>query len=136
MSESMPVVRTFMTASPHTIEADRTIADAHTILFERKVRQLPVMRSGQLVGMLSDRDLALIASLPGVEPSQLKVEDTMSVSVYKVSPDAPLDKVAAEMAARKYGAAVVVDHHAVVGIFTTVDAFHALAGVLKHAYAP
>jgi acetoin utilization protein AcuB len=54
----------------------------------------------------------------------------MSQDVYAVTPDAPLDDVVAEMARRKYGSAVVVDHDQVVGIFTTVDVCQAFADML------
>jgi acetoin utilization protein AcuB len=127
----MPTVREYMTACPHTVGSDQTVSYAHTILYQNRIRQLPVLSGGQLTGVLSERDLTLIASLRDVDPHSLKVEEVMSLSIYKVSPDAPLDEVASEMAAKKYGAAIVVEHNAVVGIFTTVDACAALAAVLR-----
>jgi acetoin utilization protein AcuB len=131
MTQPMPLVRDFMTPSPFTVGAEQTIAFAHTLLYEHRVRHLPVLRGGQLVGLLSERDLALIASLRDVDPHKLQVEEAMSLSVYKVTPEAPLDQVAAEMATRKYGSAVVLEHGVIVGIFTTVDACTALAAMLK-----
>ncbi len=35
------------------------------------------------------------------------------------------------MAAHKYGCAVVLDHHKVVGVFTTIDALRAFAELLE-----
>ena len=131
----MPTVRAFMTACPHTVGAEQTVSFAHTMLYQQRIRQLPVLHGGQLAGLLSERDLTLIASLRDVDPNAIKVEEVMSLSIYKVSPDAPLDEVASEMAAKKFGAAIVVENNAVVGIFTTVDACAALAAVLKDAYA-
>jgi CBS domain-containing protein len=56
------------------------------------------------------------------------VEDAMTDSVYSVPPETPLEEVAATMAANKYGAALVTGERGrVVGVFTTVDALHALA---------
>lgn len=54
----------------------------------------------------------------------------MEQNVYVVSPSAPLDEVAAEMARKKYGSAVVMQNEHVVGIFTAVDALTALAELL------
>lgn len=135
MTIPMPTVRSFMTACPHTVGADQTVSFAHTVLYQHRIRQLPVLDGGQLAGLLSERDLTLIASLRDVDPNSIKVEEVMSLSLYKVAPDAPLDQVAREMAAKKYGAAVVVENNTVVGIFTTVDACSALASVLSEAPA-
>jgi CBS domain-containing protein len=56
------------------------------------------------------------------------VEDAMTDAVYGVAPETPLEEVAATMAAHKYGAALVLGERGrVVGVFTTVDALHALA---------
>ncbi|MEY4581850.1 MAG: hypothetical protein RL701_6553 [Pseudomonadota bacterium] len=52
-----------MTTTPHTIGADQSLALAHTMLREHKIRHLPVRRGGSLVGMLTERDLALIETL-------------------------------------------------------------------------
>jgi acetoin utilization protein AcuB len=54
----------------------------------------------------------------------------MSQGVYTVSPEAPLDEVVNEMAAKKYGSAIVVQNNKVVGIFTTVDVCTAFAELL------
>jgi acetoin utilization protein AcuB len=93
-----------------------------------QIRHLPVLRGGKLVGILSQRDVHLIASLPSVNIDEVPVEDAMSDDVYGVAPETPIDEVAAEMAAHKYGAALVVDQGHVAGVFTTIDALHALAG--------
>jgi acetoin utilization protein AcuB len=80
--------------------------------------------------MLTQRDLALNESLKDVDPRSVPVEDAMSTEVYMVSPDAKLDEVVSEMAEKKYGSALVVQNHKVVGIFTTVDVCSALADLL------
>lgn len=121
-------IREYMTPSPHTIGADQPLTVASEIMRAHKIRHLPVLRGGALVGILSQRDVAMISGLPSVNPEEVQVEDAMSHSIYAVRPETPLDEVAAEMAAHKYGAALVVDGRArVIGVFTTVDALHALA---------
>ena len=121
-------IRHYMTPSPHTIGVGMSLADAAQTMRTFKIRHLPVLRSGSVVGILSERDVQLISGLPSVDPASVTVEDAMSESVYAVSPETPLEEVAAEMAAHKYGAALVVaERERLVGVFTTVDALHALA---------
>jgi acetoin utilization protein AcuB len=117
----------YMTSSPHTIGVDQTLAVAADIMRTHQIRHLPVLRSGQLVGVLSERDLQLVAGLPNVDPATVKVEEAMSEGVYTASPETPIVDVAAQMATHKYGAALVTDRGRVVGVFTTIDALRALA---------
>jgi acetoin utilization protein AcuB len=126
----IPAIAKYMSTQVHTIGAEQTLARAHATLRELDVRHLPVLRGGQLVGMLTERDLALVETLKDVDPQLILVEDAMSPEVFSVSPAAKLDEVAAEMAEHKYGSAVVLDHGKVVGIFTTVDVCRALSELL------
>jgi acetoin utilization protein AcuB len=73
-----------------------------------------------------------VESLPDVSPAEVPVEDAMSTDLYTISPDAPLSLAAAEMADRKLGSVIVVEHGNVVGMFTAVDACRALAQALSH----
>jgi acetoin utilization protein AcuB len=122
-------VRDFMTPAPHTIGASQTLATAQEVMRGARTRHLPVLEAGKLVGLLSQRDVAMIASLPGVVLTEVAVEDAMSQPVYRVAPGAALHAVAATMAKRRLGSAVVCEGERVVGIFTTVDAMEALAAV-------
>ena len=94
-----------------------------------RIRHLPVLSGGKLLGVLTDRDIRLIESLDSRAWS-LPVSEAMSEEPYTVEPDAPLDQVVEEMAEHKYGSAIVVQNHKVVGIFTTVDACRALSELL------
>jgi acetoin utilization protein AcuB len=127
MSPAKTSIQDYMTASPHTIRPGRTLADAHRIMREHRIRHLPVLEGGQLRGILSDRDIHLIETLKDVDPQTVPVEDAMSQDVYSVAPDAALSEVVTTMARRKLGSAVVLQGEKVVGIFTAVDALGALA---------
>ena len=67
---------------------------------------------------------------PGGFPPQ-RVEEAMTEQPYTVEPETPLDQVARTMAEKKFGSAVVLQNHKVVGIFTTVDACQALSELLQ-----
>jgi acetoin utilization protein AcuB len=120
------LVRDFMTATPHTIGRDQTLAAARDKMRALGVRHLPVLDAGRLAGVVSQRDIYFIETLADPGPGNVSVEEAMSIDVYTVTPDTTVLEVAAEMANRKYGCAVVVEGSHVAGIFTTVDALRAL----------
>lgn len=130
MSKPIPQISKYMTTCPHSIGADQTLDRAHTMMREHHFRHLPVLAGGNLVGIVTDRDLRLVETLKDVDPSKVTVEEAMSPVPYTVSPEAPLDEVVAEMAKHKYGSAVVVQNGKVVGVFTTVDVCLAFAELL------
>lgn len=130
------VVDQHMTVSPFVIGVADTLADARRLMRERGIRHLPVLDGGRLVGVLSQRDLHLVESLAGVDPATDTVREAMSGDPYAVPVGAPLEEVAATMAERRLGSAIVVDRGAVVGVFTTVDALRALATLARRRARP
>jgi len=128
----MTTVGAYMTRGPHTIGVEQPLAAARRLMSENGIRHLPVLHGGELVGMLSNREVASFEVLPG--SSRLTVEEAMVPDVYVTAEDAPLAVVAEEMANRRVGSAIVVAAAAstkVLGVFTAVDALRALADALR-----
>lgn len=125
-----PTIQTYMTVAPHTIGRDQPLSAAKDLMARYRVRHLPVLDGGQLVGIVSERDLAFIGAVRDVEAGELTVGEAMSSELYTVSSTEPLQTVAAHMARHRYGSAIVVDNNRVVGVFTTVDALYALHALL------
>lgn len=131
MSKTIPVISKYMTPMPHTIGSDQTIAFAKKTLSELRVRHLPVKSGGELIGVLSQRDIDLLTSFKDVQADRALVKDAMVYDPYIVGPDAPLDQVCSRMAEEKIGSALVVQQNGtLVGIFTYVDALRALSELL------
>ena len=128
---NIPRVYKYMTPSPHSIGRDQSLAMAHQMMREHKIRHLPVLDAGVLVGLVSERDLLFVETLRDVDPSTVKVEEAMTAEPYFVNVDTPVKDIALAMIEHKYGSAVVVDHGNVVGIFTTIDALRALLDLEK-----
>lgn len=127
-------IRSFMTPSPLTIRVDEPLAAAWTLMREHRVRHLPVVdAAGTLVGIVSERDLALAGGLPGIDPERVAVAEAMTPSPLTLGPDTSLEWVAVEMVERRYGSVIVVEDGRVVGIFTTIDALRALQELLARA---
>jgi len=130
MSKTSQRVGDWMTTQPHTIGDDQTLAEARERMHQWNVRHLPVLHGGHLVGVVSDRDIALVESVPGVDFAGVKVEEAMTEDPWTVHADETLAVVAATMAERRIGTAIIVatqEEDRVVGVFTTTDALRALA---------
>ena len=72
MKKPIPAVMKDMTTTPQTIGLDQTLAFARDLFREHHIRHLPVLEGGKLVGVLSDRDVALIEALPNVDPTTVQ----------------------------------------------------------------
>ena len=131
--KTMPLVQKVMTAMPHSIGADIPLRKAKELLTEYRIRHLPVLEGGKLVGILTERDIHLASSFQGA--AELKVNDVMMPMTYVVRPESPLNEVVSTMAEHKYGSAIVQQENGrLVGIFTAVDALRVLSDVLKEHY--
>ena len=65
--KSVPTIDKYMTAVPHTIGAEQTLAKAEKMMNDYKIRHLPVLKGGQLVGILSEGDVRLVESFRDVD---------------------------------------------------------------------
>lgn len=117
----------YMTNFPISIDAEAVLADADNLMRANGFRHLPVLRDGELIGILSDRDIKLARSLPGVSSDTTRVGQVVRGELYTVSPETPLHEASKAMAEKRIGSAVVVEDEKLVGIFTTTDALNALS---------
>lgn len=131
MSKPIPSISKYMTTTPRTAGRNLTLAAAEKLMAESGIRHLPIVEGEQLLGILTQRDLRLAASLVGVDPEKQTIEGAMTDEPYTVSPETPLDEVVTTMAEHKYGSAIVVQNKHVVGVFTTVDVCRALSELLS-----
>lgn len=131
-------IRHYMTAKPRTIAADDSVHRARQIMQAAGIRHLPVVakKNGEesLVGIVTERDIRLLETC-GRAGTDIRVREAMTPDPYVVTTDTSLARVARTMADRKFGSAVVVDEGKVVGIFSAVDALHALADMFEEYFA-
>jgi acetoin utilization protein AcuB len=125
MDKTAPIAD-FMTSMPHTVGSEQTITFAQGMMQKYGIRHLPVLHGGELYGIVSDRDLGMIAGLNEVNPNDTTVEEAMTQEAYTVTKDTPLFDVLTEMLEHKYGSAIVVEGVKIVGILTTHDALQLL----------
>lgn len=130
MSKTEPIIQKFMTYLPHSIESDKPVHEAQSLMSKHGIRHLPVLEKGEIIGVISDRDVKMAMGLIGSSPNLVLVNDICHDDPYMVSPESKLHDVASEMASKRYGSALVVQNGKLVGIFTTVDACKAICQIL------
>lgn len=128
--KAIPAVQKYMTYVPKSIGLDQSLSQAYDVMRKLHLRHLPVLKGGQLVGVLTDRDINLVMGFKDVDPEKTTVEEAYTPDPYITKPTTLLNEVVSHMAEKKYGCALVVDNGKLVGIFTEVDAYKALAELL------
>jgi acetoin utilization protein AcuB len=126
-----PEVREYMTAAPQTIGPTSSLSKAVKTMREHQVRHLPVVDRDRVVGVLSQRDILIMESLPGVNPTEVRVDEAMVKDVFTAAPETPVGEVVETMIDRKLGSTIVAEGGRVLGVFTTTDALRALHDLLE-----
>ena len=128
-----------MTTPATTIDADASMKIAVTMLERERIRQLPVVKDGRLVGIVTDRDLRRHAASDATALSvhelnylldRIKVRDVMTANPISIPPNQSIEEAAMLLRAHKIGALPVVEDGAVVGIITATDILDFLIEVL------
>lgn len=120
------MTREVVTAAPRT-----TAAEALRMCRERRIRHLPVVEEGRLVGLISDRDLRSAAPALG-DPGraealgEILVGDEMTREVVTANPEDPIEHAAMAMYGKRIGCLPVVEGGELVGILTASDVMSAL----------
>ena len=124
--EAVQRVRAYMTPSPLTITPDLSVADAAERMFANKIRHLPVIEGERLIGMVTERDLAVVDALTARQRQKIPVRQVMRTDPYTCHPDEPIREVVKRMVQHKLGSVVCLEAGRIVGVFTTVDAMRRL----------
>jgi acetoin utilization protein AcuB len=119
----VPAVSQYMTHNPYAIGSREPLSDAHALMQAHHIHHLPVVDDGQLVGILSDEDVAR-------GDRDDRTGDVMTRDVASVSASARLDEVVGLMSAGRFGSIVVTSERGVEGIFTLGDALRAFGEML------
>jgi len=115
-----------MTREVIVVPPELPLVDAWGIMKTRRIRHLPVVRAGRLMGILSDRDVLLRATMgssgdPVVEP-RLLVAAAMTPAPFVCGASTPVEELVRTMTEKKIDAVVVVsDSDELVGLVTSTD---------------
>lgn len=137
------IVRYWMTSSPHTITPEATLLDFVESLRCHRVRRLPVVEAGRLVGIISRSDLYALLSPHLLDPDVELTADTkatlqvalvsswMTLDPQTCAPNDPIEDAGERMLASKIGALPVVHEGRLVGIITESDLFKAFTRIAR-----
>jgi CBS domain-containing protein len=89
-------VREAMTGNVRLTNPDRSIREAAQMMIDQDIGALPVGEDDRLVGMITDRDIAVRAVAQGLGPDT-KIRDVMSEDVLYCFEDEDLDDAAQNM---------------------------------------
>jgi acetoin utilization protein AcuB len=137
------LVRSRMTADVITASPTTTLAEALTLTRSHGIRHLPVLENGELVGLVTDRDLRL--AIPPIWAEQRdelrsalhekQVGAVMVRSIITTSPTIPIEDAARLLYGHRIGCLPVLDGGELVGILTETDVMRAFVELFGHGEA-
>ena len=139
----MLLARDWMTRKLVTLSPEASVAEALTLCRERRIRHIPILEEGRLIGIVSDRDLrdaspALGDAQRASALQEIRVGDVMTREVSTADPQDSIENLAQEMYELKIGSLPVVaegpmvdeglavDEEELLGIVTSSDVMRAL----------
>ncbi|MBI4260889.1 MAG: CBS domain-containing protein [Actinobacteria bacterium] len=123
------LVRHAMTESPQTATPGMTAADAAGLMKQLDVGVIPVAEDGGLLGLVTDRDLALRVLAERRDPTQVTLGEIATRSPVTVTPDMRLAEARELMAEHRIRRLPVMKGDELVGILSLGDvALHDASG--------
>ena len=112
-----------MTARPRAVELNTSVREVARLMESEDVGSLPVVEEGvRLVGVVTDRDIALRVVAAGRDPESTQVGEIASREVVTLTPDDSLDDALELMArARVRRLPIVVREDELVGVVSQAD---------------
>jgi CBS domain-containing protein len=129
-----------MTTDIIALNRDDDLETAEILFKRHKIRHIPVVKEGVILGMLSYTDLLRISFADAVDEdadevdslvyNMFTIEQVMAKNVISVSSDTTIKEVAEILSKREFHAIPVVDKGRLVGIVTTTDLINYLLKLL------
>lgn len=136
-------VRDCMTAQPITAQGTDSIQRVARIMRECDVGAVPILMDDHLVGILTDRDIAIRAAATGLDMQHHRAQEIMTSDLLTVTPDTDLEAAADIMSDAKIRRLPIVTEDKLLGLLSLGDLAVASRGreelcgfVLEHVSEP
>jgi CBS domain-containing protein len=115
-------ISSVMTSDPVCVGTDATVTDAARAMRDRDVGDVLVTgEDGGIVGIVTDRDIAVRAAASGADPSRTGVGEVCSSNLKTVAPDQSVDEAIALMGDQALRRLPVVEGGRPVGVVSLGD---------------
>jgi CBS domain-containing protein len=115
-------VRDVMTVRPRSVTPQTPLPEVAELMAEDDVGAIPVVDGDQLVGMVTDRDIAVRAVAKGKDPRGMPASDVASRDLVTIEPDQNLSDALELMAMHQVRRLPVVEEDGrVVGVLSQAD---------------
>ncbi|HEY5807052.1 MAG TPA: CBS domain-containing protein [Povalibacter sp.] len=104
-----------------SVDPDAAVLDAIRIMADRHIGALPVMRGGELIGIISERDYARKVILKGRSSADTPVRDIMTSPVVTIGPDDAVHNCMEIMTQKRIRHLPVIERGKVVGMISIGD---------------
>jgi CBS domain-containing protein len=122
-------LRDAMTNSPRTVTRDSTVAEAARLMRDEDTGIVPIVEGDRLLGVVTDRDIAMQIVAEGKDAQSTTVEEIASKNLVTVDPEQSLDEALRLMAEHQVRRLPVTEEDGrLVGIVSQAD-------IAKHAPA-
>ena len=98
-----------MTPDPRTVRPGDALQFAAQLMDELNVGVLPVVDGGELIGILTDRDIVIRSTSAGQDPNTAKVSDAMTTDAQTLQEDASVEEAVEIMEERQLRRVPVVN---------------------------
>src|SRR5262245_52615960 len=117
-------VRDIMSQEVTALAPSISIADVAAIMRQLEIGSLPVMDKGQLIGIITDRDIVVRVVAEGLDPHMETAEYHLARNPIVAAPDWPVDRAAQLMLSRQFRRLPVMEHGKLVGYVSLRDLAH------------
>jgi len=125
------VVRDIMATEVITIDENASVRAAAKLMSEKNVGCLVVLRDGEPVGIITERDILVRVVAEGKDPDAVRVGWVMSSPIIKGSPDMTIEEAARLMTNKRIKKLPIFEGGRMVGIITLTDIVSAQPYILE-----
>ena len=117
----MAHVRDIMQKNVITIEHNKTAHDAASILKEKEISFLVIIKDEKPIGVVSERDVVQKVAAEDQKASSVLIEDIMSKKFRWVSPDTPIEDAVQKMLNNNIRRLIILEDEKLVGVITQTN---------------